>query len=92
MRSQSAARALEETPRLAATGGRKPSPPAPDPVIEQLVAEAEYHRNRFELYRARVISASARATTPARLRELERTATAAEQRLAHARKAARGDD
>jgi hypothetical protein len=62
----------------------------PGADLEQLAAEAQYHRNRFELYRARVVSASARATSPGRLRELERTATAAQERLVHARTAARG--
>ena len=57
--------------------------------LEQLAAEAKYHRNRYELYHARVVSASARATSPTRLRELERTATAAEERLAHAKRSAR---
>jgi hypothetical protein len=54
--------------------------------LEQLAAEARYHRERFQLYRARVISGSSMATSPARLRELERTATAAEERLAHAKR------
>ena len=64
-----------------------PSPPAAaDHELDQLVAEARYHRDRFELYRARVISASSAATSSTRLRELERTATGAEERLAHARR------
>ena len=62
------------------------SPVPPDHELEQLVAEARYHRDRFQLYRARVISGSRVATSPARLRELERTAVAAEQRLAHAQR------
>jgi hypothetical protein len=66
-------------------------PVPPDPRIEQLAAEARYHRDRYELHRARVISASPRATTPGRLRELERAATAAEERLAHARNTDRGE-
>ena len=49
-------------------------------------AEARYHRDRFDLYRARMISGSSSATSPGRLRELERTAVAAEERLAHARR------
>jgi hypothetical protein len=56
--------------------------------MEQLEAEARYHRDRYELYHARVISGSSRATSPVRLRELEHTATAAEERLAHARRRA----
>jgi hypothetical protein len=54
--------------------------------LERLAAEARYHRDRFDLYRARMISGSSSPTTPGRLRELERTATAAEERLAHARR------
>jgi hypothetical protein len=57
-----------------------------DLELEQLAAEARYHRDRFDLYRARLISGSSLPTTPSRLRELERTATAAEERLAHARR------
>jgi hypothetical protein len=57
-----------------------------DHDLEQLAAEWRYHRDRFQLYRARVMSGSAMATSPARLRQLERTATAAEERLAHARR------
>jgi hypothetical protein len=64
----------------------------PDHELEQLAAEARYHRDRFQLYRARVISGSSMATSPARLRELERTATAAAERLAHAKRANRGKD
>jgi hypothetical protein len=58
----------------------------PDHELDQLAAEARYHRERFELYRARVMSGSRVATSPTRLRELERTAAAAEDRLAHARR------
>ena len=56
------------------------------PHLEQLEAEASYHRDRFDLYHARVISGSSVATRSPRLRELKRTATAAAERLAHARK------
>lgn len=58
----------------------------PDLELERLEAEARYHRDRFDLYRARVISGSSLPTSPARLRELERTATAAAERLAQARR------
>jgi hypothetical protein len=61
-------------------------PQPPDLELEQLAAEARYHRERADLYRARMISGSSRPTTPDRLRQLERTATAAEERLAHARR------
>jgi hypothetical protein len=67
-----------------------PGPVEPDLELEQLAAEARYHRDRFDLYRARVISGSSAPTSFARLRELERTATAAEERLAHARRRSSG--
>ena len=54
--------------------------------LESLEAEARYHRDRYELYHARVVSGSTMATSMTRLRELERTATGAEERLAHARR------
>jgi hypothetical protein len=57
-----------------------------DDELEQLEAEARYHRERFDLYRARVTSGSSAATSLTRLRELERTATGAADRLAHARR------
>ncbi|HYI18065.1 MAG TPA: hypothetical protein VD836_05120 [Solirubrobacteraceae bacterium] len=57
-----------------------------DDELEQLEAEARYHRERFDLYRARVTSGSSAATSLTRLRELERTATGAADRLANARR------
>ena len=60
-----------------------------DDELEHLEAEARYHRDRFDLYRARVTSGSTAATSLTRLRELERTATAAADRLAHARRSRR---
>jgi hypothetical protein len=57
-----------------------------DDELESLEAEARYHRDRSELYHARVVSGSTMATSMTRLRELERTATGAEERLAHARR------
>jgi hypothetical protein len=50
--------------------------------LPQLEAEARHHRDRLALYRARVVSA--RPTSPARLRELERISAAADARLRHA--------
>jgi hypothetical protein len=47
--------------------------------LARLAAEARYHRERLGLYRARAYGSD--TTTPARLRELERTAEQAEQRL-----------
>lgn len=70
---------------------RPPAAPPRDVELEQLEAEARYHRDRFDLYQARVISGSAASTTLTRLRELKRTATAAAERLAHARRARRAD-
>jgi hypothetical protein len=72
------------------SGRRRSRPKPPDPHIEQLTAEAQYHRERFELHRARVMSGSPAATTLGRLRELERTANAAQERLTHARRTERG--
>ena len=50
--------------------------------IDELRVEARYHRERYDLYRAKVYGP--RATSPARLRELERACQAAEARLRHA--------
>jgi hypothetical protein len=69
----------------------RPRRAEPDHELEQLEAEARYARDRFDLYQARVVSGSATATSPTRLRELERTSTAAAERLAHARRARRAD-
>jgi hypothetical protein len=56
----------------------------PDPArIEELRAEARYHRERYDLYRAKVYGP--RPTTMTRLRELERAYQGAEARLRHAR-------
>ena len=49
------------------------------PSIEELRAETQYHSDRLALYRARVLTA--RPTSSARLRELERAAASARQRL-----------
>jgi hypothetical protein len=53
-----------------------------DQNLETLAAEARYHRERLALYRARVYAS--KPTRAMRLRELERTAAAADARLAHA--------
>ena len=47
--------------------------------IEELAAEARYHRERLQLYRAKVLSS--RPTTAIRLQELERLSNYAERRL-----------
>jgi hypothetical protein len=51
--------------------------------IEELEAEARYARQRLDLYRAKTYGP--RPTSPARMRELEREADGAEQRLRRAR-------
>ena len=52
--------------------------------LERLEAEARYHRERLDLYRARVYSS--RPTAPGRLRELERAYQGAEARLRRAQR------
>ena len=54
--------------------------PAPD--LRELEAQARYHRERLALYRARVLSA--KPSSAARLRELQRESAAADDRLRHA--------
>jgi len=54
--------------------------------LEHLRAEARYHRERRDLYRAKMYGP--RATDPNRMRELERICDAAETRLAHAERPA----
>jgi hypothetical protein len=55
----------------------------PSDLMEQLLAEARYARERYDLYKARVYGGS-RPTSLVRLRELERSSEAAEARLRHA--------
>jgi hypothetical protein len=52
------------------------------PRIEDLRAEARYHRARYDLYRAKTYGL--RPTTMARLRELERMHRGADARLRRA--------
>jgi hypothetical protein len=56
--------------------------------IDELEAEARYARQRADLYRAKTYGP--RPTSPARMRELERAADGAEERLRSARAAAGG--
>jgi hypothetical protein len=56
--------------------------PVEDHALEALRAEARYRRERADLYRAKTYSG--RPTRPGRLRELERDAQRAEERLQHA--------
>jgi hypothetical protein len=51
--------------------------------IDELEAEARYARQRLDLYRAKTYGP--RPTSPVRMRELEREADGAEQRLRRAR-------
>jgi hypothetical protein len=74
--------------------GRVQEPPAaappvldPTPDLEQLTAEAKYHRERLALYRARAYAS--KAVSPERMRRLEQDAAAADERLQRARRAAR---
>ena len=57
---------------------------SPSRRLLQLQDEARYHRQRYDLYRAKVYAG--RPTTPARLRELERAYEAAESRLRQAQR------
>jgi hypothetical protein len=52
--------------------------------LDQLAAEAQYHRDRLALYHARVVSA--KPASASRLRELQRTSAAADARLANAKR------
>jgi hypothetical protein len=51
--------------------------------IDELEADARYSRQRLDLYRAKTYGP--RPTSAARMRELERTAEGAEERLRRAR-------
>jgi hypothetical protein len=53
--------------------------------IEDLRTEARYHRERYDLYRAKMYAQ--RPTSPARLRELERAHHGADARLRRAERA-----
>lgn len=69
-----------DSPRAA-----RPSLPTRDLELEQLTAEARYHRERYDLYTARMYGL--RASSSTRLRELQRAAEGADARLAAARAA-----
>jgi hypothetical protein len=57
--------------------------PGPDPRrLEEMQEEAAHRRRQVDIYRAKTYGP--RATSPARMRELERAADAAEARLAAA--------
>ena len=48
------------------------------PSVEELLAEARYHRHRYDLYKAKMYGS--RPTRMTRLRELERTMQGADAR------------
>jgi len=50
-----------------------------EPTVDELRVEARYHSDRLALYRARVLTG--RPAREARLRELERAAQGAQERL-----------
>jgi len=57
--------------------------------LEQLRAEARYRQTRLALYRARIYSV--RATSDTKLRDLERSAQGADERLRRAEQASTPD-
>jgi hypothetical protein len=60
------------------------------PSVVELLAEARYHRHRFDLYKAKMYGS--RPTRMMRLCELERTMQGAEARLRRAQQAGRPPD
>lgn len=58
--------------------------------MEDLRVQARYHRDRRDLYRAKMHGV--RATSPARLRELERSFALADSRLRRAERDARSPE
>jgi hypothetical protein len=60
------------------------------PELEDLRVQARYHRERRDLYRAKMHGG--RTTSPARLRELERTLALADSRLLRAEREARSPE
>ena len=60
------------------------------PSVEALLADARYHRHRYDLYKAKMYGS--RPTRMTRLRELERTMQGAEARLRRAQQAGRPPD
>ena len=62
--------------------------PSKDTDLSDLEAQARYHRERLALYRARM--QGSHPTSTGRLRELERAAAMADDRLRTARRLAEG--
>lgn len=58
-------------------------------TLHLLIAEARYHRERYDLYRAKMYGP--KPTSESRLRELQRACESAESRLATARAARRAE-
>ena len=85
MRKDASASAVPEATPPPAPSRRRPAAEHDD-ELERLEAEARYHHDRADLYRAKTISGSSSPTTPGRLRVLERTAAAAADRLATAKR------
>jgi hypothetical protein len=59
------------------------APLADDRILDQLAAEARYHRQRYDLYRAKMYGLH--VTSQTRLNELQRACEGAEARLVAAR-------
>src|SRR5215211_921562 len=84
-----ARRGLQAPARRSQAGVEEPADAAqatvePEPHLEQLTAEATYHRERLALYRARAYAS--RPVSHERLRRLEQSLEAAEERLRRARR------
>jgi hypothetical protein len=91
MRREAARREAQDDPAVSPAPSAERAPPAAErraeaDRLEALEAEARHHHNRLALYRARMYAA--KPTSVTRLRELEQAAVAADDRLAHARRAA----
>lgn len=68
----------------------RPRPGTSTARLDELQAQAEYARQRYDLYKAKAYGP--RLTSPARMRELEREASRTEANLRFARARAKGDD
>lgn len=67
-----------------------PRPETSAARLDELQAQAQYARQRYDLYKARAYGP--RLTTPARMRELEREASRTEANLRFAKAQARRED
>jgi hypothetical protein len=66
-----------------------PRPATSAARLDELQAQAQYARQRYDLYKAKAYGP--RLTSPARMRELEREATRTEANLRFAKAQAKGD-